>query len=186
MPDGKLYSMAGGWMVTKWWGQCSFWIGVLLQSWNWAVLHHGVDTQVHEAHHAGEHVNIHVTQSGVSGEPHCHYGGAHWLIRLFILSCRDTSDCPWAVFPLQASHDLCKPGQRAWRLVGVGSHVITSWGGLASSSLFSVAVGQSLLQVAIRDPLGWACVLWLLLQLGLWWGPLMQVLPAWVQLPLPN
>ena len=44
---------------------------------------------------------------------------------------------------------------------GTGSCVITSWGGVAGSSLFSVAVGQSPLWAVTGEPLRWALALWL-------------------------
>ena len=69
---------------------------------------------------------------------------------------------------------------------GNGSCIITSWGRIAGSSIFSVAAYQSPLWAAIRDPLeqtmycgyGYGC--------NCGGDPLGWVLPAWVQLPLPN
>ena len=137
---------------------------MLLQSWDWAVFHYWINPQVHKAHCAGELVDIHVTQSGVLEEPHCQYGGTHWLVRLFILSCRDTNNYPQAAFPPQASCNLHKP-RWGHKDFFSGSCIVISQGGVAGSSPFSVGVGQSPLQAAIRDLLRWAHVLWLQLQL---------------------
>ena len=109
--------LVGKQSVTKWWYGWLIWIRMFPQSWDQVVLCHGVDLQVHKAHHAGEHVNIHITWRWVLEEPHCHYGGIHWLIGLFCFLWRDTNNCPWTVFFPHASHDLCKASWRAWILV---------------------------------------------------------------------
>ena len=119
--------------------------------------------------HTGDHVNKHPTQSGVLQELGCHDRGTHCLKRLFILSCRD-------IMTIHGLHSPCRllmistnPGRIHEDLCS-GSHIITSWGGVAGSSLLSVVAVWSLLWAADRDPLGWACVLWLQLWLQLQWG----------------
>ena len=117
MLDGE--NVHHGWWVniTKWWDRWLIWVRIFLHSWDWVVLCHEVNPQVHKPHHAGEHVDIHVTWSGASEEPHCHYGGTHWLIRLFILSCRDTNDYPQLHSPPGLSQSPQTQVGGAWRLV---------------------------------------------------------------------
>ena len=58
------------------------------------------------------------TQNGVSEEPHCYYGGTHWLVRLFILSWQGHQWPSTGCFPPAGfSWSLHKPGLKAWRLV---------------------------------------------------------------------
>ena len=143
MPDDNLFSMASGKMVTKWSGLCSVWIRVLPQGWDWADLCYGVNPQVHDTQHTGEHFDKHLTQSGMLEELGCHDGGTHYLVRLFSSSWRDTDDYPQSAFSLQASHDFHKPRQRAWglgfqllwhHLLGWSSRLISSLGGSWSIS----------------------------------------------------
>ena len=169
---GKLSSMAGGQIVAKQWDGWLFWVGMLLQSCDWVVFHQGVNFHVHEAHHAGEHVDIHVTQNGCQK--------SHVAIMEELTGSKQDSSSSPAGTPMTI-HGLLSPcrlltisanlgGGHGDLCSGNGNCVMSSWGGIAGSSLFSVTVGQSPLWAAIRDPLGWAHVLWLQLWLWLWWG----------------
>ena len=126
---GKLSSMAGGQMVTKWWDRWLIWVRMLLQSWDQVVFCQGVNPQVHEAHCAGEHVDVHDTWNGVLEDPYCHYWDSltHKTLHDLLQGHQWPST---GCFPSQASHNLHEPWQRAWRFVfwhGQLHHHFSGW-----------------------------------------------------------
>ena len=68
-----------GQVSTKQWSRWLVSVGELPQSWDWVVICHGVEPQVHYTQCAGEHINVHLPQGGVPEQP-CHgYRGSQYL-----------------------------------------------------------------------------------------------------------
>ena len=131
----------------------------LWQSEGLVVTHHRARPQVHNAHHAGQEVNVHVPQSRAPEQMSCHYGGPHYLVLVLVLSFFDwnANDTWWCT---AVSRSLSHRVREISANLG-GGHgswwdcsSIFSWEGAVGTSASLVVMGQSVPWATDRDPLG--------------------------------
>ena len=171
MPDEWIGQYTVGQVSTKQWSRWLVQVREFPQSWDQAVICHGIELQVHFAQHAGEHINVHLPEVGcqnrwvmVTQDPSTSIGflassGGIWTTVVGPLS-TDSSPCRAQVISANPGGGH---GDSWWDCSSM-----FSWEEAAGTSVSSVVISQPLPWAADRDLLEWAqqLLLWLWLQWG--------------------